>query len=216
MPENPGATNDLWEAMYTQRAIRYFRPDPVPKGVLTKLIEAATRAPSGSNLQPWGFVIVTDDAMRARIAGRVRERFMTNEQMKAYVEAGLTSADASRRRMMTGVSNIISQLDSAPVFIFPCLHSATSPAPDGLIAGSSIYPAVQNLLLAVRGLGLGSLMTTFQTAMRSELAEWLHLPEGATPVALLPIGYPAVKFGPVKRKPVEDVIHWETWGGQRD
>jgi nitroreductase len=211
MPET-AATNDLWEAMYTQRAIRYFRPDPVPRELLTKLIEAATRAPSGSNLQPWGFVIVTGDAMRARIAARIRERFMTSEQLKAYIEAGRKSDDPSRRIMMDGVSNIVSNLDSAPVFIFPCLHSATSPAPDGLIAGSSIYPAVQNLLLAARGLGLGAVLTTFQAPMVKELAEWLRLPENTTPVALIPLGYPARKFGPVKRRPVEEVIHWETWG----
>jgi nitroreductase len=216
MPETPGATNDLWEAMYTQRAVRYFRPDPVPQELLTKLIEAATRAPSGSNLQPWGFVIVTDDAMRARIAARIRERFMTSDQLKAYIEAGRNSGDPSRRIMMDGVSNIVSNLNSAPVFIFPCLQSATSSPPEGLLTGSSIYPAVQNLLLAARGLGLGAVMTTFQAPMVKDLAEWLHLPANTTPVALIPLGYPAVRFGPVKRKPVDEVTHWETWGGKGD
>lgn len=208
-------TNDLWEAMYTQRAIRYFKPDPVPEETLWKVIEAATRAPSGSNTQPWGFVVVQDAAMRKRIGDALREGFMANEQMKAYVESGRTSGDRTLKLMMGGVTNIIEHLDSAPVFVFPCLVGATSPAPQGLLAGSSIYQAVQNLMLAARGLGLGTVMTTFQAGIRTQLTAWLSLPEAAVPAALIPMGYPDANFGPVKRKPVEEVTHWERWGEQR-
>lgn len=213
--QQQSGTDDLWEAMSTARAIRYFRPDPVPDDLLQRCIEGATRAPSGTNLQPWGFVIVKDDAMRARIAESVRQRFMSSEQLQQYLEAGRTSDDPSKRIMMTGVSNIVSNLDSAPVFIFPCLTSASSPAPRGLLAGSSIYLAVQNLLLTARGLGLGTVMTTFQSAMVEDLTDWLKLPPDTVPVALIPLGYPAVKFGPVKRKPTEEVTHWETWGSTK-
>ncbi len=209
-------TSNLWEAMSTARAIRYFKPDPVPDELLEKCIEGATRAPSGTNLQPWGFVIVKDDAMRARIAESVRQRFMTNEQLQQYLEAGRSSDDPSKRIMMNGVSKIVSNLDSAPVFIFPCLTSATSPAPRGLLAGSSIYLAVQNLLLTARGLGLGTVMTTFQSAMIEDLTDWLKLPPETVPVALIPLGYPAAKFGPVKRRPTAEVTHWESWGGKKD
>ena len=207
-------TDDLWEAMSTARAIRYFRPDPVPDDLLRKCIEGATRAPSGTNLQPWGFVIVKDAAMRARIAESVRQRFMSDEQLQQYLETGRTSDDPSKRIMMTGVSNIVSNLDSAPVIIFPCLTSTTSPAPRGLLAGSSIYLAVQNLLLTARGLGLGTVMTTFQSAMVEDLTQWLKLPPDTVPVALIPLGWPAANFGPVKRRPTEEVTHWETWGGR--
>ncbi|MEO6397650.1 MAG: nitroreductase family protein, partial [Tepidiformaceae bacterium] len=89
------------------------------------------------------------------------------------------------------------------------------PAPRGLLAGSSIYLAVQNLLLTARGLGLGTVMTTFQSAMVEDLTGWLKLPPDTVPVALIPLGYPAVKFGPVKREPTEEVTHWETWGSTR-
>ncbi|MGI8927800.1 MAG: nitroreductase family protein [Tepidiformaceae bacterium] len=211
MPAGTAATDNLWEALYTQRAIRYFKPEPVPDEMIRKCVEAATRAPSGSNLQPWAFVAVKDAATRARIAARIRELFLSNEQMKEYVESGRTSGDPMRRRMMTGVSNIVSHLDSAPVFMFPCLYDPASPARQGLLAGSSIYPAVQNLLLAARGLGLGSVMTTFQAGMVDELREWLGLPENAMPVALIPIGFPDAKFGPVTRRPVDEVLHWDRW-----
>lgn len=211
----PNATNDLWEAMSTQRAIRYYKPDSVPADLIQKTIEAATRAPSGSNLQPWAFVVVQDDAVRAKIAERVRERFLTSDELQKYLEDGRTSDDSTRRKMMSGVTTIVEQLDSAPVFILPCLYTADAPPAQGVLGGSSIYPAVQNLLLSARSLGLGTVMTTFQAAMLPDLREWLKLPENALPVALILMGYPATKFGPVKRKPAESVTHWGTWEGKR-
>jgi nitroreductase len=212
MTDPAGPTNDLWEALYSQRAIRYFKPDPVPEADIRRVIEAGTRAPSGSNLQPWGFLVVRGQAMRARIAGALRERFLGNAQMRGYIESGRQSGDRGTRLMMSGVVNIVERLDSAPVFIIPCLVNPQSPAPDGLLAGSSIYGAVQNMMLAARGLGLGTVMTTFQQGILGELREWLAIPAEAAPVALIPMGYPAVKFGPVNRKPVDQVTHWERWG----
>ncbi len=211
MPGTKEPTNDLWEAMYTQRAIRWWRPEPVADELIWKLIEAATRAPSGTNLQPWAFVVVKDDAMRAKIAGAVRDRMLGNPGMKTFIESGAKSEDKSQRLMMGGVGNIVEHLDSAPVFIIPCLVNPQSPAPEGLLAGSSIYQAVQNLMLAARGLGLGTVMTTFQAGM-PDLKEWLGLPDGATATALIPVGWPDRNFGPVQRKPVEEVTHWDMWG----
>ncbi len=208
-------TNDLWEAMYSQRAIRYFKPDPVPDEVLWKVIEAATQAPSGSNLQPWGFVVVKDDAMRKRIADKLREAFETNPGLRGMVESGAKSADRQARLMMGGVANVFQRLDSAPVFIIPCLNNVASPAREGLLSGSSIYQAVQNLMLAARSLGLGTVMTTFQGVIGPELNSWLKLPETAVPTALIPLGYPDANFGPLNRKPVDEVTHWETWGATR-
>ena len=215
MPGTREGTNDLWEAMYTQRAIRYFKPDPVPDELIWRIIEAATQAPSGTNLQPWGFVVVKDDAMRRRIAGKLRAAFEGNEGLRTMVEGGAKSADRQARLMMGGVSNVFQRLDSAPVFIIPCLHNVSSPAREGLLAGSSIYQAVQNLMLAARSLGLGTVMTTFQGVVGPELNSWLGLPENAVPAALIPLGFPDANFGPLNRKPVDEVTHWETWGATR-
>jgi nitroreductase len=212
MSDGTAGTNDLWDAIYTQRAIRYFKPEPVPEDLIFKVIEAGTMAPSGTNLQPWGFVVIRDDATRKAIADNIRERFLGNEQMKGFIESGKSSADRTQRLMMSGVSNIVTNLDSAPVFIVPCLHNVASPAREGLLAGSSIYQAVQNMLLAARGLGLGTVMTTFQAGMADELTAMMKLPENTTPVALIPMGWPDRKFGPLNRKPVEEVTFWETWG----
>ncbi|MCC6382583.1 MAG: nitroreductase family protein [Dehalococcoidia bacterium] len=214
MTGTQSGTNDLWEALYTQNAMRYFRPDPVPDELVWKVIDAAIRAPSGTNLQPWGFVVVRDDALRSHVAACVRERLLGTEQMRGFIQQGAQSKDRTTRLLMTGVNHIAEHFDSAPVFIVPCLHNVTSPAREGLLAGSSIYQAVQNLLLAARGLGLGTLMTTLQVTV-PDLAERLKLPENTTPVALIPLGYPARNFAPVKRKPAEEVTHWETWGSAR-
>lgn len=208
-------TSDLWEAMYTCRAIRYFRREPVPEELVWRVIEAGTMAPSGTNTQPWGFVVVQDDELRGRIARRVRETFLANEQMRGLIESAPTSGDRTHRLMFTGVGNLVANFDEAPVLVIPCLYASTSPAPDGLLAGSSIFQAAQNIMLAARGLGLGTVFTTFQPAV-PELREWLGLPEDATPVALIPLGWPERSFGPLKRKPVETVTHWDRWGALRE
>ncbi|MEX2230389.1 MAG: nitroreductase family protein [Dehalococcoidia bacterium] len=202
-----GATHDIYELMNTQRAIRRFRPDPVPDAVIERLIFAATRAPSGSNLQPWAFVIVKD----------ARKRQVLSDALLAAVESrgGFADLDAiedpERRRMMRGVNALFRNFASAPVVIIPCLVNATSPAADGLLAGSSIYPSVQNLLLAARAEGLGTLLTTRQQSILDTLRAELAIPERATPVAIIPLGYPAVPFGPVNRKPIAEFVHWDQW-----
>lgn len=209
MPDDlpSGATHAIYELMNTQRAIRRFKPDPVPDELIERLIFAATRAPSGSNLQPWAFVVVKDAAKRQRIS----------DALLAAVEAGGGFADLDaiedpeQLRMMRGVNALFRNFASAPVVIIPCLVNATSPATEGLLAGSSIYPSIQNLLLAARAEGLGTLLTTRQRSILETLSSVLNLPDGTMPVAIIPLGYPAVPFGPVNRKPIAEFIHWDQW-----
>jgi nitroreductase len=215
MPDNRAGTDDLWEALYTTRAIRYFKPDPVPQELIWKVIEAATRAPSGTNSQPWGFVVVQDPANRKRMADLLSSSIAGDAGFSSYIQQGKNSDDKTQRLMFNGVASIVDHLDAAPVFIFPCLRGVQPGSHGSLLAGSSIYQAVQNIMLAARGLGLGTLMSTFQARMGRQVNEWLALPEDTVPVALLPMGYPEANFGPVKRKPVEEVTHWETWGSLR-
>lgn len=202
-----GATHAIYELMNTQRAIRRFKPDAVPEAVIERLIFAATRAASGSNLQPWAFVIVTDERKRKTIAEALKSLF---EARGALVDPS-TIEDPVRRRMMQGVVGLFSNFAQAPVTIIPCLVNATSPAPDGLVAGSSIYPSVQNLLLAARAEGLGTVMTTPQAGIMDTLRSELGIPAEATPVAVIPLGYPAAPFGPVNRHPVATFMHWNGW-----
>ncbi|MCA9829418.1 MAG: nitroreductase family protein [Dehalococcoidia bacterium] len=200
-------TDSFFEAIYTQRAIRRFKPDPVPDDLLLRVLEAATKAPSGSNQQPWRFLVVRDAAKRKAMSEALKAHLQSNEAMRTYFESGAQSDDRSKRLMLTGALELAYHIDAAPAVIIPCLTSGS----DRLLGGSSIYPAVQNLLLAARALGLGTVLTTFNMGIDGMLRELLGIPEAARPVALIPIGYPDGNFGPTRRKPVEEVVGWDGW-----
>jgi nitroreductase len=207
-----GGTDSFFDVLYTQRAIRKFKPDPVPPELLKRVVEAGTKAPSGSNRQPWAFIVVEDAGTRQKIADAVRERIKADEQTWTFFNRGAASEDRSERLIYTGALSLVENLAQAPAFIIPCLY----PAGNSLLAGSSIYPAVQNLMLAARALGLGTVLTTFNARIEPFVEEILGLPAEAKSVALIPIGYPDAKFGPTKRKPVEEVLYWGKWGAVRD
>ena len=206
---------DFFEVVHTQRAIRKFKPDPVPQEALWRMIDAAIRAPSGGNTQPWSFLVVTDPARRKVISDAVAAGNTDAEERRAEA----MGFDPTRRRMRLGSIAFRENVAAAPCLIIPCLVSPTSPTSDmdSLFAGSSIYGAVQNMMLAARALGLGTLMTTFNIAIEPVIRSEFGLPDAAKPVAVIPVGYPAEgeKFGPTTRKPVETVTFWDGWGNTR-
>ena len=208
------ATDDLWEAIYTQRAIRYWTPDPVPRSLLETVVAAAGKAPSGSNTQPWVFVVVDDRDKLAAIADALREVSSNIEGLRGMLDNAEKVEDRSTRLMLQGARAFFGELERAPALIVPCLYNLSSPTndPASLLAGSSIYMAVQNLMLAARAVGLGTVMTTAHEMVAKPLRELLAIPDDAHPVAFIPIGYPNANFGPTKRKPVEDVIRFNSWG----
>ena len=202
------ATNDIYEVMQTQRAVRRWTDQPVPDDAIERIIRAAAWAPSGSNLQPWGFVVIRDAARRELIAEAIRESF---KQFAGRLPDPESIEDPTQRRMIRGAVDLFANFAAAPVLIIPCLVAAQSPAPTGLLAGSSIYPSIQNLMLAARAEGLGTVLTTPQEGIMDTLRSELRIPEEALPVAMIPMGWPAVNFGPVTRKPLEEFLHWERW-----
>ncbi len=216
MTDARSGTNDLWEAIYTQRAIRRWRDEPVPDALIWKVIEAGTKAPSGSNLQPWRFVVIRDAETREAIAAELRQG-LENPGLRQMIDNAIKSGPRGERLMMAGAKGLFENLASAPVLIVPCLYGLQSPTQDPatLLAGSSIYQAVQNMMLAARGLGLGTVMTTFQGAVDGVLRERCGIPAEATPAAIIPMGFPDANFGPTNRKPVEDVTGWERWDATR-
>ena len=196
----------LFEAMRTQRAIRYFKPDPVPRDVLERLLEAATKAPSGTNRQMWHFVIVQDAELRGKLADVYRRAGRNALPRLQWLQ------DANPR-ILRSATHLIEHLDDAPALLLACIEH------DGgtnLTTGSSIYPAVQNILLAARGLGLGSVLTTFHKQYEDEVRDMLGIPDNVETAALLPIGYPAdgAGYGPTRRKPLDEVAHWDGWNGR--
>ena len=206
-------TENIWEAIYTQRAIRYWQDKPVPREALEQIIQAASKAPSGSNTQPWVFVVVDDADKRAAIGGALRSIFESNEGLRALVDSGQDADDKTTRLMLRGAKAFFSGLDKAPAMVIPCLYQLSSPTqdPTGLLAGSSIYGAVQNLMLAARALGLGTVMTTAHQMLDADLRSLLGIPDDAYPVALIPVGYPDANFGPTTRKGLDEILRWNGW-----
>jgi nitroreductase len=212
LPHGKEGTDDLWDAMYTQRAIRYWQDKPVPRDLLEKVIESASKAPSGSNLQPWVFVVIDDDGTRKKI-GEALNGVYEDSPLKDMITQGQQVEDKSQRLMMRGAQAFFSKLADAPAIIVPCLYQLASPTPDptSLEAGSSIYMAVQNLMLSARGLGLGTVMTTAHSLVNDTLREACAIPDDGYPVALIPIGYPDANFGSTNRKGLDEILRWNTW-----
>jgi len=192
---------DLFEAIDTQRAIRYFNSDPVPDDLITRLLQAAIKAPSGGASQGWSFIVIRDQETRRKIGDlyRTGAKFVINPD-----------ATAQQRRVYGAAQYLEDHMEDVPVFILACIQSN----PGTTVSGSSIYPAVQNILLAARGLGLGSVLTTRQTRFEDEIKQMLGIPEDVVTVALLPIGFPAegARYGPTRRKPLEEVAFEDHWG----
>ena len=212
LPHGQEPTNNIWEVIYTQRAIRYWQSKKVPRELLEQVIEAGSKAPSGSNLQPWIFLVIDEDDKRRAISVALREVFEASPA-KQLVEAGENSEDRSQRLMLRGAREFFSKLEKAPALIIPCLYKLASPTQDpaSLLAGSSIYTAVQNIMLSARALGLGTVMTTAQGMIEPTLRAVLKIPDDAYPVAFIPIGFPEANFGPTTRKGLDEILCWNEW-----
>lgn len=205
----------LFEAMYNCRAMRRIKPDPVPEDLLVKLIGAANQAPSGSNAQNGRWIVVRDQAVRAKLAELNLKVFQAYTGPAGARPAALPhqAADA-RARMLEAVRWQAEHFAEIPVHVIACLQVAL-PLRDtftaGAGAGGSIWPGVQNLLLAARALGLAATPTTFAIADQAAAREVLGLPEDILPFSLIPLGYPMGKFGPVTRRPVSEIMRWDRW-----
>lgn len=200
---------DVFEAMGTCRAIRYLKPDPVPHELLEKVLWAATRAPSPGNTQGWDFVVVTEAEPKTRIADALRDVMLGRI-------GDMRPADRTERLMFDGAANIVDTFDQAPVLVFVCgpvIYPARRPSAQ--FTWSTCYPAAQNLVVAARALGLGSVFTALHVPVEPVVREVLGIPDHIKVAATIPLGWPAVDFGPVRRRPVEDFVHREGWEGDK-
>jgi nitroreductase len=217
----------LFEAMFSARAIRKLSPDPVPEELITRVLEAATQAPSGGNAQDWVFLVVRDADMRAKIAAVYRKG--SDIASAVYAARGRPAylSAAQYQRMMNSGAWLWDHLSEAPVILVVCAKQRAQPSrealPSGIdydaelayadrIRGASIYPAVQNILLACRALGLGTVLTTNHIRCEAELKTLLGIPDDIASFALMPIGWPLQNFGPLTRKPVREVAFADRWG----
>jgi nitroreductase len=209
MTDMAGDTNDLFEIVRTTRSMRRLKPDPVPNELIRKILEAGVCAPSGGNMQRWRFLVVRDAEIKRTVGAYYKRAW--DEQVAPRYRSGEPAPGTTREqflRLLDAAEYLAGHIHEAPVWIVPCLEGGT-PA---RTSGSSIYPAVQNMLLAARALGLGATLTTLHLQFEKEVEAALGLPLGAHSYALLPIGYPMGRFGPVRRVPLADVVFENRWG----
>jgi nitroreductase len=219
----------LFDAIYSARALRRLKPDPVPEDILTKILDAAIRAPSAGNAQHWAFVVVRDAEQRKKLGEIYRK---ASDIASAIYRARGRPAHMTEeqfRRFLTSGGYLWDHMGDAPVLLMPCLRERLVPARETLpewvqaryeqelayerrIRGASIYPAVQNIILACRAFGLGTVITTNHIRLEDEVKTVLGLPDAVSTYALMPIGYPEGKFGPLARRPVAEVAYADRWG----
>jgi len=209
----------LLEAMMTQRAVRRLLPDPVDDAIVLKCIELGLRAPTGSNSQNWEFVVVKDQKVKEQLAARYRESW----SMYGNLGRLLAGGDDSMSKIMRAVRWQVDHFAEIPVLVVPCLrggvragHVPYLPLPHAAASSffGSIYPSVQNILLAARAMGLGASLITLPLWSVTWARMILGLPLSVTPCCVVPLGWPRGRYGPTTRKPVEQVVHLDTYGNR--
>lgn len=200
MPSDPG----LFHTIYTTRALRRFKPDPVPDAVLFQLFDAAIRASSGQNAQDWRFIIIREGVIKRQLRewavegwNRYSARYGSDEDIKALPR--------NQRLSLLSVRDLAMHLDTVPVIVAVLGMKGRHSTP-----GGSTFPAVQNFQLAARAMGLGS--SIFNLPMREQLNQMLAIPENNQLYCLIPLGYPTDNQGRLNRKPVKAVVYNERFG----
>jgi len=222
----PANDSRLFEVMYTARAMRWLKPDPLPAPVVAQILDAAIRAPNAGNRQNWLFMVIRDPEQRRRI-GAIYQR-VSRWVLERYQHQGRPANQpaAEYDRMMQGGMHLYDHMADAPLLLVPCLRIAPFDLPHEIpaevqaamreaapwTAGASIYPAIQNIILACRALGLGTVITTNHTIAEEEIKQVLNLPPEYRTFALMPIGYPERNFGPVQRRSLSEVAMVDRYG----
>jgi nitroreductase len=224
----PPVTNDVIENLMTTRAIRRFSDRPVRDEDIEACLRAAQQAPSGGNVQPQQYVVLTEPDAKARVAELYRTAFDRYEaSLPDPTDFRDEAQAASWRRTRDASRHLADNLADVPVivvFLQPLIPWAPSDADGPMDIGrldASVYPAVQNFCLAARSLGLGTTLTTVIRIHTAEVLEALGVPAAAdgSPryeiAALVPVGFPVGRFGVAPRKPAAAVTHWNRWGNKK-
>ena len=210
----------LIDAMMTQRAIRRVLPDPVDDAVVLKCIELALRAPTGNNGQNWEFIVVKDGRVKAKLAKRYRQAWKLQYDV---VVRRLVASDPSMAKTARAVQWQVDHFEEIPVLVVACLRLGAREGrlpfvrmPHAVESAyyGSIYPSVQNLLLAARAMGLGACLITLPLWNLPSARKTLDLPHDITPCCIVPIGWPRGGYGETTRIPVEQVTHRDAYGNR--
>jgi nitroreductase len=209
----PADSVGLMEGLVTTRAIRRYRDEPVPPEALRAMLFAATRAPSGSNRQPFRFLVLTDGdkAQEAkRLIGEAARHIWSRKRVNDKYDTGSGVQDESpKARTARTMQHYVDNFERVPVLVLPCLVRYRDPTPS---EGASVYPAVQNLLLAARALGFGGAFTGFNFMVDAQLRALFGIPEQVFIAGTVTLGRPSGQHGPVRRRPIAELVYEEEWG----
>ncbi len=202
----------LLEGLATTRSIRRYTDDPIPEADLATILWHATRAPSGSNRQPFRFLVLRDTPVareaKAILGRSFRESWGAKQRADGYDTALQADDRSPRARMARTMQHFVDHFEATPVVVLPCFVRYRDP---NQYEGASVYPACQNLLLAARALGYGGVMTIWHTFVEDELRPLLGLPDAAVIAATIPLGRPAGHHGPVRRRPITELVYEDGW-----
>ena len=205
----------LFDTIFNMRAMRRLKADPVPDDLIETILRAGQAAPNAGNAQDAGVIVVKDPAVKRAVQVYYQRAY--DAHLKSHYETRLREMpDGAERdalaRQVAAVEYLTENFDKVPVWLVACLK--VGPNGGHAMSGASIYPSVQNMLLAARALGLGANLTTRHMVYAKEVDEIFGLPEGVKSFAILPIGYPQGRFGPVRRAPLQSFVHLDRWGGE--
>ncbi|MCS6784472.1 MAG: nitroreductase family protein [Candidatus Caldarchaeum sp.] len=202
---------DLYEAIYTLRSIRKFKQIPVEREKIVKIIECATKAPNASFTEPWHFVVVQDENTKRKFTPMYAEAFRLYQSQRRILTEEVKKRLEKARHFAENIHEI-------PVMVFVFMDPSTRAVKEGFLNEltlqsmyGSVFPAIQNLMLAARGFGLGSVLTTLLNFYEEDVKKILGVPPSIRLVAMVGVGYPAVKFSEPRRSPLEKFLHWEKW-----
>lgn len=210
----------LYQLMGTQRAIRRLRPDPIPDAVLQRIMQAAAWAPSGGNQQPWRMVMVHDRALKTRLGElyAVRWKAFTGGYLERFKDAPEERRRREERTVAAG-DHLAERMGDCPVVAVACFNPKFMAVTDAnlgrvsVVGGGSVYPAVQNLMLACQAEGVGCVLTTLLCMDEPAVRELLRLDPDWFTAAAIPMGYPVGGgYGPIARRPVEQLFYKDFWG----
>jgi nitroreductase len=203
----------LLAGLVSTRAIRLYHDEPVPRAVLRAVCFAATRAPTDSNRQTFRFLVLADGPKateaKALIAVAARQIWAYKREAEGYEKGSGLDDDSPKARMNRTMERYIENLDRVPAVILPCV---TVRGEATFVDGASVFPASQNLLLAARALGYGGVMTTWHLWAEAELRALLEIPDDVHVAATITLGRPLGGHGPVRRRPLPELVFEETWG----
>jgi len=203
---------NVLEAIATTRAIRRYRPDPISDDDLATILFSATRAPSGSNRQPFRFLVLRDGPRARQAKALLGESFRAGWAEKraedGYDRGSAVAEGSPKARTARAMQHFVDHFEETPVVVLACLVRYRAPNP---YEGASIYPACQNLLLAARALGYGGVLTQWHAFVEAELRTLLEIPDGVTISATIPLGRPMGRHGPVRRRPLPELVFDDVW-----